>query len=264
MRVLVTNDDGVEAPGLHALASALHHAGHDVIVVAPSGERSGSGAAIGRLHRAGPIAWKQVEWADLPGVVVHALDAPPAATVYAGCVGAFGAGPDVVASGVNAGLNYGHLVLHSGTVGAALTAKVLGCSAVAVSLGWGDEVQEWATAATVAADAVEWLGTQAGAPMVVNLNVPNIPISELRGIRSARLSPFNECWNASTSPGELHLEYAGHAEEPAADSDYAIVRSGYAAVTLLDGVAVVPGTADSAARAMNRALDTRVLRRGVA
>jgi 5'-nucleotidase len=184
--------------------------------------------------------------------------------VYAGCVGAFGPGPDIVASGVNAGLNYGHLVLHSGTVGAALTAKVLGCSAVAVSLGWGDEQQEWATAATLASDAVDWVGTQAGAPMVVNLNVPNLPLSEIRGVRSARLSPFNERWDASTSPGELHLEYVGHANPASPDSDYAVVRSGCAAVTLLDGVAVVPGTADSAARAMSRALDTRVLRRGVA
>ena len=264
MRVLVTNDDGVEAPGLHALATALHDAGHEVVVAAPSGERSGSGAAIGRLHRAGPIAWKQVEWADLAGVVVHALDVPPAAAVYAGCVGAFGAGPDVVASGVNAGLNYGHLVLHSGTVGAALTAKVLGCPAVAVSLAWGDEHQEWESAATIAADAVEWLGTQSGPPMVVNLNVPNLPLTEIRGVRGARLSPFNEQWRASTSPGELHLEYQGHAEPPQPDCDYAVVKSGSAAVTLLEGVAAVLGSADSAARAMNRALDTRVLRRGVA
>jgi 5'-nucleotidase len=263
MRVLVTNDDGVEAPGLHALTCALVRAGHDVVVVAPSGERSGSGAAIGRLHRAGPIAWTQVEWPDLPGVPVHALDVPPAAAVYAGCVGAFGPPPDAVASGVNPGLNYGHLVLHSGTVGAALTASVLACSAIAVSVAWGED-HHWDTAAALAADAVEWVGTQAGAPMVVNLNVPNVELTEVRGVRSARLNPFNERWKASTSPGELHLEYDGHLGPPAPDSDLAIVRSGCAAVTLLDGITPVPGTADSAARAIAGALDTRILRRGVA
>ena len=74
VRVLITNDDGVEAPGLHALGRADPPAGHDVIVVAPSGERSGSGAAIGRLHRAGPHACTEVRWPELPGVPVYAID----------------------------------------------------------------------------------------------------------------------------------------------------------------------------------------------
>ena len=263
MRVLVTNDDGVEAPGLHALAAAMVRAGHDVVVVAPSGERSGSGAAIGRLHRAGPIAWTPVQWPDLPGVPVHALDVPPAGAVYAGCVGAFGPTPDVVASGVNPGMNYGHLVLHSGTVGAALTANVLGCSGVAVSIAWGDE-PHWVTAASLATDAVEWLGSQAGAPMVVNLNVPNVELADVRGVRGARLSRYNERWKASTSPGELHLEYDGHRDAPEPDTDLAIVRDGYAAVSLLEGISTVPGSADCAASAIARGLDTKVLRRGVA
>jgi 5'-nucleotidase len=263
MRVLVTNDDGVEAPGLHALAHAMVRAGHDVVVVAPSGERSGSGAAIGRLHRAGPIAWTPVEWPDLPAVTVNALDVPPAAAVYAGCVGAFGAGPDIVASGVNPGLNYGHLVLHSGTVGAALTASALGVSGVAVSIAWGEE-QRWDTAATIAADAVEWVASQAGAPMVANVNVPNLPLDQVRGVRDARLCPFNEKWDAATSAGELHLEYVGHAGEPEPDTDLALVKAGYCAITLLDGVQTVPGSARSAAGCIAQAIDTRVLRRGVA
>jgi 5'-nucleotidase len=255
MRVLVTNDDGVEAPGLHALACAMVDAGYDVVVVAPSGERSGSGAAIGRLHRAGPIAWTAVQWPDLPGVPVHALDLPPAAAVYAGCVGgAFGAPPDVVASGVNPGMNYGHLVLHSGTVGAALTASVLGCSAVAASIAW-DEDQRWATAATLAADAVGWLAAQSGRPLVVNLNVPNIELAELRGVRAARLSPFNERWKASTNPGELHLEYDGHRETPPPDTDFAVVKAGHAAVTLLDGIATVTGSAPRSTETLARALE---------
>jgi 5'-nucleotidase len=261
MRVLVTNDDGVEAPGLHALAHALVEAGHDVIVVAPSGERSGSGAAIGRLHRGGPIAWTRVSWPDLPGVEVHALDVPPAAAVYAGCLGSFGPPPDVVASGVNPGMNYGHLVLHSGTVGAALTANVLGCSAVAVSIAWGDE-QHWTTAATLAIDAVEWLHSYAAAPIVVNLNVPNVVLGEVRGVRAAELSRFNERWKASTSPGELLLEYEGHGAAPEPDTDFAVVKSGYAAVTVLGGMASIRDHSAEAADAIDRALDRRVPLRG--
>jgi 5'-nucleotidase len=244
MRVLVTNDDGVEAPGLRALASAIRSAGHAVVVVAPSGERSGSGAAIGRLHRAGPIPWTEVVWPELPDVAVHSVDLPPAGAVYAGCLGAFGPRPDVVASGVNPGLNYGHLVLHSGTVGAALTAGTLGLSAVAVSIGWGDD-EEWATAATLAATAVAWVAAR-GEPTVVNLNVPNVPFAEVKGVREARLCDFNERWKATTGPGELVLEYDGHAHEPESDTDLAVVRAGWAAVTLLGGIAGSDGSAEAA------------------
>lgn len=249
VRVLVTNDDGVEAPGLHALTIALHAAGHDVFVVAPSGERSGSGAAIGRLHRAGPIAWKAVQWPDLPDVAVHSVDVPPAAAVYAGAFGAFGAAPDVVASGVNPGLNYGHLVLHSGTVGAALTASVIGIPAVAVSIGWSDDEQLWPTAATLAAAAVVWLGTVDDAP-VLNLNVPNLPLHDLRGVKPARIGSFNERWSAKAAGGELLLEYEGHAHDPEPDTDLAIVHSGYAAVSILTSIATESRSADGAASAM--------------
>jgi 5'-nucleotidase len=161
VRILVTNDDGVEAPGLRALARALVAAGHDVVVAAPDGERSGAGAGIGRLHRSGPIQRTVVEWPDLPGVAVHALATLPATAVYAGGLGAFGPPPELVASGVNKGLNTGHLVLHSGTVGAALTAAVLGLSAVAVSVAWG-ETEHWDTAAGYAAAVVADLAGTSG------------------------------------------------------------------------------------------------------
>jgi 5'-nucleotidase len=248
--VLITNDDGVEAPGLHALATAIAADDHDVVVVAPSGERSGSGAAIGRLHRSGPVAWTEVHWSDLPGMAVHSVDLPPAAAVYAGCLGAFGARPDVVASGVNPGLNYGHLVIHSGTVGAAVTAAVLGVPAIAVSVGWGEQ-EEWTTAAGLASCALPWLAT-ASPGTALNLNVPNVPAAEVLGVRPARLGPFNEVWSATTSAGELLLEYVGHDHEPEPDTDLAIVRSGYAAVTVLDG----PGGDDVRARAAADAIAT--------
>lgn len=263
MRVLVTNDDGVEAPGLHALASALADAGHDVFVVAPSGERSGSGAAIGRLHRAGPIVWTAVQWPHLPGITVNALDVPPAAAVYAACVGAFGDGPEVIASGLNPGLNTGHLVLHSGTIGAALTGAALGVPGVAVSQAWGDE-QQWETAAAIAVDAVEWIGGLDGEPLVANVNVPNVRLDELRGVREARLCPFNERWDAHTTPGELHLSYLGHQDKPPEDTDAFLVKAGYVTVTLLRGMATEPAAATDAATSIAEALETRIRHRGVA
>ena len=235
MRVLVTNDDGVEAPGLLALTEAIAAAGHDVLVVAPSGERSGSGAAIGRLHRGGPIACTEVHWPSLPGVPVYALDAPPAATVYAGFLGTFGPPPDAVASGVNPGLNYGHLVLHSGTVGAALTAATVGIPAVAVSIAW-HEHPRWATAAALVPAALEWALAGEGPVRVVNLNVPDVDLADLRGVREARLAPFMEQWTAAHQPGEVHLDYVGRAGEPPTGSDLALVLDGFAAVTTLVGL----------------------------
>jgi len=246
MRVLVTNDDGVEAPGLLALAEAVHAAGHDVVVIAPSGERSGSGAAIGRLHRAGPIACTEVEWPTLPGVPVYALDVPPAATVYAGVLGTFGPAPDAVVSGVNPGLNYGHLVLHSGTVGAALTAVAVGIPGVAVSIAWSEHPR-WATAAAFAPAALEWLTGLAGPARVVNVNVPDRPLDEVRGVRAGALAPFLEQWKAERVPGEIHLEYVGREHEPPAGSDLALVLDGYTSVTVLHGVGSDEDTALAAA-----------------
>lgn len=253
MRVLVTNDDGVEAPGLHALAEAIVGAGHDVYVVAPSGQCSGTGASIGRLHRAGPIECTDVTWPTLPGVPVHALDATPAAAVYAGVLGAFGPAPDVVASGINPGANCGHLVLHSGTVGAALTAAVMGIPAVSVSQAWGAE-QHWATAAALVPAALTWVRASDGAPRVCSLNVPNVALAELRGVREATLAPFAEDWRACTRPGEVLLEYVGRVGEPPPGSDVALVHAGYVAVTTLTGITAssVPGAAaclDAALRA---------------
>lgn len=246
MRVLVTNDDGVEAPGLLALTEAVATAGHDVVVIAPSGERSGSGAAIGRLHRAGPIACTEVEWASLPGVPVFALDVPPAAAVYAGVLGTFGPPPDAVVSGVNPGLNYGHLVLHSGTVGAALTAAAVGIPGVAVSIAWSEHPR-WATAAAFAPAALDWLATVDGPARVVNVNAPDVPLDEVRGVRAGTLAPFLERWKAERHPGEVHLEYVGREHEPPAGSDLAVVLDGYTSVTVLDGIAPGDGAALAAA-----------------
>lgn len=86
MRVLVTNDDGVDAPGILALATAFAAAGHDVSVVAPAGDCSGQSAAIGPLDRTTPIPVARVDWPELPDVAVHAIAAPPATAVYAACL----------------------------------------------------------------------------------------------------------------------------------------------------------------------------------
>ncbi|MGH6692172.1 MAG: 5'/3'-nucleotidase SurE, partial [Gammaproteobacteria bacterium] len=134
MRVLVTNDDGVASPGLHALARALVDDGHDVIVVAPDREMSGSAAAIGQVHIEGGIDAERVDLPRLDGVLAYAVAGPPGLCVLTARLGGFGDPPDLVVSGINPGCNTGRAVLHSGTVGAALTAANFGCRGLAVSI----------------------------------------------------------------------------------------------------------------------------------
>ena len=254
MRILVTNDDGVDAAGLRALASALLAAGHDVLVVAPADDRSGTGAAIGRLWD-GPPPVVRHEWTDLPGLIVHSIDAPPGAAVLATCLGAFGDTPDLIASGINPGANTGHLVLHSGTVGATLTGAGYGVPGIAVSMAWNDESSDyhWETAAAVAVAAVEWAAKPDSVPRVLNINVPNVAFAELKGVRETELAPHGEVWvaSANVSEGDLKLEIKGRADA-APGTDVATVRAGYASVTPL--MSIVRSPVEGAAEAIVAAL----------
>jgi 5'/3'-nucleotidase len=255
VRILVTNDDGVDAPGLKPLAVALDADGHDVVVVAPTTDRSGSGAAIGKLFGTEPPEIIRHEWPELPGVLVYSLDAPPATAVLGAILGAFGDRPDLVASGINPGANTGHLVIHSGTVGAALTAAGLDTPALAVSLPWSTEQEyHWDTAARFGAAAVEWVAKpDSGVPRVLNLNVPNLPLHEVKGVEEAELAPHGEVWIASAdaSSGDLKLEFQGRADA-APGTDVALIRDGYVAVTPLMSVvrASIRGAAETVASAL--------------
>ncbi|HLM19255.1 MAG TPA: 5'/3'-nucleotidase SurE [Acidimicrobiia bacterium] len=260
MRILVTNDDGVDSPGIHALAAALVADGHDVFVVAPTDDRSGAGASIGRMMNAGPPPVERHVWDDLPDLPVHAIDAPPAMAVFATCLGAFGNLPDVIASGINPGANTGHLVLHSGTVGAALTGAGYGIPGIAVSMDW-NVVKEyhWDVAARMAASAVEWVAKPDGNTRVLNLNVPNLPLAELKGVRESELAPAGEVWVASAdvSEGDLKIEITGRADS-APGTDVSYVKNGYVSVTPL--MSIVRGPARGAAEAIVETLDLDSLR----
>jgi 5'/3'-nucleotidase len=254
VRILVTNDDGVDAPGIHALAAALVGAGHDVVVVAPTDDRSGAGAAIGRLYDGGPPPIVRQEWPELPGLVVHALDAPPGAAVLAVSLGAFGDVPDLIVSGINPGANTGHLVLHSGTVGATLTGAGYGIPGIAVSIEWNTEhAYHWETAAAFAVAAVAWAATPASVPRVLNVNVPNLPLAEIKGVKEAELAPHGEVWivSADVSEGDLKLTIQGRADA-APNTDVAIVRDGYVSVTPL--MSIVRAPVGGAAAAVKAAL----------
>lgn len=236
MRLLVTNDDGIEAPGIHALAAALADAGHEIVVAAPMHEASGSGAAIGIMSADAELVVAPTEIPGHPDIEAYAIDGPPALAVMAARLGAFGAPPELVASGVNPGHNTGRAMLHSGTVGAALTAANFGMSAVAVSTGLGPE-PEWATACELAVAAIDWL-IDAPVKTVLNLNVPDVSLGALRGVRWAEPAEFGTVQAALVDIGDnrLKMTLKGTATEFPPDSDTALVGAGYAAVTIINGI----------------------------
>jgi 5'-nucleotidase len=237
VRVLVTNDDGIEAEGLHVLAAYLEKAGYDVIVAAPDGDMSGTGAAIGVLHSGATIDVREVEVPGC-GAEAWAVGGPPGLCAIAARLGAFGDPPDIVVSGINAGLNTGRAILHSGTVGAALTAQNFGAKGLAVSVQSGDPWR-WDTAAAMAVDVLETL-IAAPARSVLNLNVPSLPLDAVKGIRWARLAAFGAVRAAiapSEGGGAVQVELRANEDTLPPDTDTALCEAGYVALSAIVGIA---------------------------
>jgi 5'-nucleotidase len=197
VRILVTNDDGVDAVGLHILARRLVELG-DVVVAAPDREYSGASAALGTLHLIRP----EVHRVDIAGVPeAWSVTGPPALCVMFARLGVFGAPFDLVVSGINPGANAGRAIYHSGTVGAALTARNGGVSGLAVSQavddfgieGQGSDDmladQHWDTAAEIGIKVARaMLDDLPVEPIVLNVNVPNVPRAELAGWRRTEVA----------------------------------------------------------------------------
>jgi len=201
VRILVTNDDGVRAPGIAALARAAQGTGHEVVVVAPLVDYSGAGAAVGPVHSRDGVDYEShlIEGLDVP---VYGIDGPPALAVILACVGGFGPRPDLVLSGINHGINVGRSAMHSGTVGAALTGAHFGLRCLAASIRFGNEPVPWDTPAALAAALVSLLaGSPAGT--VLNLNVPNLPLDKLRGVRHGRLASGGSIRSAVHDTGSV-------------------------------------------------------------
>jgi 5'-nucleotidase len=238
VRLLVTNDDGIEAAGIAALTRVLVAAGHDVVVAAPLEDRSGTGAGVGPVHMGGGVDYEERELPGLPEVEAYAIDGLPALAVLFGCHGAFGPAPDLVVSGINMGFNTGRSVLHSGTVGAALTAANLGVSGLAVSSEAADTMH-WGPAATLAALLLDPLSS-GPTGTVANLNVPALPFDDLRGLRRGRLSPAGTVQSSVVEDGgRLQLRIGPRKSHPAPDTDVALVGAGFATLTLLSPVGEV-------------------------
>jgi 5'-nucleotidase len=261
MRILITNDDGVFAPGIAALARGMATAfdgQHDLVVVAPLTDHSGAGAAVGPVYERESIPFESVEIPGLADVPVYGIEGPPALAVILACIEGFGPRPDLVVSGINHGVNAGRSALHSGTVGAALTGAQFGIRGLAVSIAWGNDPVPWETPVRLATGIVPTLTTMPAAT-VLNLNVPAVPLDSLPGLRHGSLgrvglirsvrpentpnpvpgTPIDRTGGAIT----LTLRGMGAAADRIAEqaelepnSDAALIAEGWATLTPLLGV----------------------------
>jgi 5'/3'-nucleotidase len=179
-RILVTNDDGITSPGLHALHEAMRDLG-EVSMVAPDVERSAVGHAI---TRDAPL--RVTEFALEGGTVGHAVNGTPADCVQLAIRRLLDHRPDLVVSGINLGPNTAKNVIYSGTVSAATEARILGIPSMSISIGaFKDPL--WETAAAYAQRLARLVLTHGLPPKVLlNVNVPSLPLGSVKGVAVTR------------------------------------------------------------------------------
>lgn len=177
MKILISNDDGYQAPGIRCLAEHLR-AIADITIVAPERDRSG---ASNSLTLENPI--RAVVMDD--GVI--RVDGTPTDCVHLAITGLLEQEPDMVVSGINAGANMGDDVIYSGTVAAAMEGRFLGLPAMALSMV-SHKPQHFATAGRVAVCLVrQLLANPLPKDTILNVNVPDVPWNELHGLEATRL-----------------------------------------------------------------------------
>ena len=236
MHILVTNDDGVHAPGLLALARATRTLSDKVTVLAPDHNWSASGH-VKTLHR--PLRVNETELED--GTPAWASDGAPSDCVALAQLGFIPDKIDLVLSGINPNANIGHDVTYSGTVTAAMEAAIWGIPGIAVSVDRPEELSglmDYGPAAEAARRIVLWLRDQDGLTedMVLNINVPYGPLSEMKGFRITRqgLRIYRDELVRRLDPrGKPYYWIGGEApigvEEPG--TDYGALLAGYVSIT---------------------------------
>lgn len=249
MRILITNDDGIDSPGIAALVDTLSER-HSLVIVAPTGNRSGVSHAI-TSHEA-----ITMERRYDAGVLSYACSGTPADCVFLGAT-ELNVRAELVISGINHGPNLADDVNYSGTVAGAVEASLLGIPALAVSLASNHEEplarRHWTTAAHITRRCIEHADDRLrDARWYWNLNVPNFALHCIAGIAVTRLGRKRICgrivgeehggatryYRAWESPFETDRETLG--------TDIGAVHAGYASLTPL----LLDRTAESALAAL--------------
>ena len=229
MHILISNDDGIFAPGLLCLAKAIKAAGHRVTVFAPDGQRSAISHAISLIK---PLNMQKVDYAD--GIDAYAVDGSPADCVRLGVYYLRNDRPDIVLSGINNGSNRGCAILYSGTIGAAMEGAMNNITSMAVSLcSFANDKYE--AAAELAASSLEWLKNN---PLprgeIYNLNVPYDV--EIKGVKAASVSYefmyYSEFTQNEDGSYQLVLD-SDSPPETDENSDFLVTEAGYASMSVI-------------------------------
>lgn len=228
MKILLSNDDGYQAPGLLALAGSLAELG-EIWVVAPELDRSGASNSLTLDY---PLHPKVMDNGFIR------VDGTPTDCVHLAITGLLEQEPDIVVSGINSGPNMGDDVLYSGTVAAATEGRFLGFPAMAISIN-SFNPEHYATAARVAQQLVKRLQERPLQPdIILNVNVPDLPFAELRGFKATRLGYRHKAEPVvkSRDPRGKTIYWVGPAgaeQDAGPGTDFHAVRSGYVSVTPL-------------------------------
>ncbi len=228
MKILLSNDDGYQAPGLQALADALSSLA-EIVVVAPDQDRSGASNSLTLVN---PLRARTMENGFIR------VDGTPTDCVHLAITGLLEEEPDLVVSGINAGPNMGDDVLYSGTVAAATEGRFLGLPAIAISMNSHDP-EHIETGAQVALELVQRLiRSPLTENVILNVNVPDLPYAELQGFRSTRLGHRHKAEPVvkATDPRGKTIYWVGPAgaeQDAGPGTDFHAVREGYVSVTPL-------------------------------
>ncbi|MBK1718472.1 5'/3'-nucleotidase SurE [Thiocystis violacea] len=228
MKILVSNDDGYQSPGLIALAEALGRLG-EVVVVAPERDRSG---ASNSLTLDVPLRAKRMANGFIR------VDGTPTDCVHLALTGLSLIDPDIVVAGINHGPNLGDDVLYSGTVAAATEGRFLGLPSIAVSIA-AHEPRHLDAAARVAVQLVAKLREDSLEPSIIlNVNVPDRPYEDLRGFKATRLGHRHKAEPViqSLDPRGHPIYWVGPAgpeQDAGPGTDFDAIREGFVSITPL-------------------------------
>jgi 5'-nucleotidase len=235
MRILLTNDDGIYAPGLRALRKELLPLGA-VVVVAPATEQSASGHSV---TLANPLMVNEVYADDGQEFIGWAVEGRPADCVKLALLELLEQPPDVIVSGMNAGSNAGINVLYSGTVAAAIEGAFYHHTAIAVSLEYDKKIYDYATGARHGRQVVEQILARRPEPgSLFNVNIPVLERGPVKGVKvlPQNVTPYTEKFDRRTNPrGRTYFWTSPdfHCPEPHPGTDVEALAEGYITVTPL-------------------------------
>lgn len=227
MKILISNDDGVHAIGISTLANEIAKIA-EVTVIAPDRNRSG---ASNSLSLQVPVRVYQLANG------YYSVTGTPTDCVHLAVTGMLDAKFDMVISGINAGANLGDDVIYSGTVAAASEGRVLGLPSIAFSLAGKDPQKNYETAAIVARQIIERIKEMPLAPAtILNVNIPDVPLEELRGFELTRLGKRHPAQGAikAVDPRGYPIYWigaSGEEEDAGPGTDFGAMKENLVSIT---------------------------------